>query len=162
MQLASQIPIRGDLTVSVRDVKSGRRLRRMEIRNTVTYLGMASLVQLLAQRSADPLPTTFKINELWVGEGNTPPTRGDTALADPLGFAFKVPVTDANKILSLTGPFELRIAATLGASSANGKFLREAALYTAVPSIFARQIHPQIEKTSAIAVDYDWRLSFTA
>ncbi len=158
----SGVPFRGDFTVRTRDIRTGRVLRTCVIRNTVTYIGMGTLAQLLAQRAADPAPATLMINELWVGEGTTPPVRGDTALADTLGFAFKIPVDDANKLVNTLGPYELRIIATLGALEGNGKVLTEAGLYTATPALFARQIHPAITKTAAIAVDYDWRISFTA
>lgn len=158
--LTSDIPLRGDLTVRLRDAKTGRQLRSYVIRNTVTFVGMGVLVQLLAQRAADPLASSLKIASLRVGNGTTPPVRGDTALVD--GTPFSIPVSDANKTPNVLGPYELRIVVTLGAGDANGKTLAEAGLFTAGGDMFARQIHPAIVKSAAIAVDYDWRLSFTA
>jgi hypothetical protein len=154
------IPMRGDLTVRTRDAKSGRILRTFEIRNTITYIGMGNCVQLLSQRVADPAPATLALGSLKVGNGTTPPVRGDTALVD--GTPFTITLTDANKLPNTLGPFELRIVATLGALDANGKTLSEAGLFAVSGGLFARQIHPAIPKTSAIAIDYDWRISFTA
>lgn len=160
MKSTSTLPIRGDLRVRTIDVRSGRVLRTFLIRNTVTFVGMGVVVQLLAQRLADPAPATLKIASLKVGDGVTPPVRGDTALVD--GAPFTIALSDANKIPNILGPYELRIVCTLGSGDANGKTLAEAGLFTAGGSMFARQIHPSIVKSAAIAVDYDWRLSFTA
>ena len=172
-QAASSLPIRGDLTVKVRSIKSGRVLRTYVIRNTVTYLGMGTVVQLLSQRVAPPddPPASLALAELWVGNGVTPPVRGDTALADGSGFRDKIALTDATKTPNIVGPvYELRLLATLPSiTPANTFTLTEAGLYTAgsvlpvvTQKLFARQIHPAIVKTSAIAIDYDWRISFTA
>lgn len=171
---SSSLPVRGDLTVKVRSVHSGRILRTFVIRNTVTYLGMGTLVQLLSQRVSPPdnPPASLKLAELWVGDGAVAPVRGDTALSmGGAGFRDKIVLTDATKTPNIAGPiYELRLLATLPASTpANGFTLSEAGLYTAgslvpvVPQrLFARQIHPAIAKTNAIAIDYDWRISFTA
>lgn len=173
-QASSDLPIRGDLTVKVRSIKSGRVLRTFVIRNTVTYLGMGTVVQLLSQRVAPPddPPAALKLAELWVGDGAVPPVRGDTALSmGGPGFRDKITLTDATKTPNIVGPiYELRLLATLpSVTPANGFTLTEAGLYTAgsvVPlvtqKLFARQIHPAIVKTVAISIDYDWRISFTA
>ena len=172
---SSDLPMRGDLTVKVRSVKSGRILRTFVIRNTVTYLGMGTVVQLLSQNTTPPddPPASLKLAEIWVGDGVVPPVRGDTALSGAL--AAKITLINGTKTPNITGPiYELRILATLPATGGvlvdgNGFTLREAGLYTAgsvlpvvTQKLFARQIHPAIVKTSAIAIDYDWRISFTA
>lgn len=174
-QASSTLPLRGDLMVKVRSVKSGRILRTYVVRNTVTYLGMGTVVQLLSQRTAPPddPPASLKLGELWVGDGVVPPVRGDTALSGVI--AAKVTLTDATKTPNIAGPiYELRLLATLPATGGvgidgNGFTLTEAGLYTAgsispavTQKLFARQIHPAIAKTAAIAIDYDWRISFTA
>lgn len=160
MKTHSTLPMRGDLVVRTRDARTGRVLRSYVIRNTITFVGMGVVAQLLSQRLADPAASTLKIASLKVGDGVTPPVRGDTVLVD--GTPFTITLSDANKAPNILGPYELRITATLGAGDANGKTLAEAGLFTAGGGMFARQIHPGIAKTGAIAVDYDWRLSFTA
>lgn len=171
-QTSSDLPMRGDLTVKVRSIQSGRILRTFVIRNTVTYLGMGTVVQLLSQRVApsDNPPASLKLAELWVGDGAVPPVRGDTALSGVVRAT--IALTDATKTPNIAGPiYELRLLATLpSVTPANdGLPLSEAGLYTAgsvspavTQKLFARQIHPAISKTSAIAIDYDWRISFTA
>jgi hypothetical protein len=164
-QASSDLPIRGDLTVKVRSVKSGRLLRTFVIRNTVTYLGMGTVVQLLSQRVAPPddPPASLKLAELWVGDGAVPPVRGDTALSmGGPGFRDKITLTDATKTPNIVGPiYELRLLATLpSVTPANGFTLTEAPPVT--QKLFARQIHPAIVISVAIAIDYDWRISFTA
>lgn len=173
-QASSSLPMRGDLTVKVRSVQSGRILRTFVVRNTVTYLGMGTVVQLLSQRTAPPdhPAAALKLAELWVGNGVVPPVRGDTQLSmGAPGFRDKITLTDATKTPNIVGPvYELRLLATLPSiTPANTFFLSEAGLYTAgsvspavAQVLFARQIHPVIEKTAAIAIDYDWRISFTA
>lgn len=172
------ITIRGDLTVRVRSVAQQRVLRTFVIRNTVTYLGMGVVVQLLSQRLSPPddVPSALALKELWVGDGVVAPVRGDTALSTAAagGFIAKIALTDATKTPNIGGPlFELGLLATLPANDpgndGNGSTLTEAGLYTAgdvglaIPQrLFARQIHPPIAKTAAIAVDYDWRIGFTA
>lgn len=160
MKTTSTIPMRGDLTVRTRDAATGRVLRTYEIRNTVTYIGMGVLVNLISQRAADPAAALLKIAELRVGNDPTPPVRGDSAMGDPSPFT--IPVNDVNKTPNTLGPYELRVNVTLGANEANGKLLAEAGLFTAGGQLFARQIHPGIQKQAAIAIDYDWRIAFTA
>lgn len=160
MKTSSTIPMRGDLTVRTRDAATGRVLRTYEIRNTVTYIGMGVLVGLITQRSIDTVPALLKIASLKVGTGTTPPVRGDSALVDVAPFS--IPVDDVNKTPNVSGPYELRIGVTLGSGDANGKLLAEAGLFTAGGQMFARQVHPAIQKEAAIAIDYDWRIAFTA
>ena len=175
MTYTSSLYARGDLTVRVRSVASGRTLRTFVMRNTITYLGMGTVVQLLSQRIAplDDAPISLKLAELWVGDSAVPPVRSDTTLAmGPPGYRDQLTLTDATKTPNIAGPiYELRLLATLPSiTPANGGLpLAEAGLYTAgslVPAVpqrlFARQIHPLINKTSAIVIDYDWRISFTA
>lgn len=160
MKTSSTQPMRGDLTVRTRDAATGRVLRTFVIRNTVTYIGMGVMVELISQRAIDPTPGQLKIASLRVGEGTTPPVRGDVTLVD--GAPYTLTLTDANKTPTTLGPYELRISATLGVGDANGKVLAEAGLFTANGRLFARQIHPGITKSAAIVIDYDWRISFTA
>lgn len=160
MKTSSTIPMRGDLTVRVRDASTGRVIRNYEIRNTVTYTGMGVVVNLITQRAIDTAPDQFKIASIKVGIGTTPPVRGDTSLVDPAPFV--IPVDDVNKSPNISGPYELRVSVTLGSGDANGKLLAEAGLFTSGGQLFARQVHPAIQKEAAIAVDYDWRISFTA
>jgi hypothetical protein len=163
---------RGDICIKVKDAKTGKLLRKIEIRNTITFLFADVVLELLAQRAADPTAVNNSIYTLRVGTGSTAPTRADTNLGNPV---FGMILTDPNKITGLPG--ELEITSTLESGDANGNTLSEAGLFTKGPStgsldapgatgvtprLLARQIHPGIPKTSALTLEYSWKLSITA
>ncbi len=172
--LHSTIPMKGHLRVTVRDAVTGKRLRRIEIRNKITFLAADVLVELVAQRVADPAPSADRIFSMRMGTGNSPASRADTNLGAPV---IGKQLDDVNKITGVPG--ELEFTATLEQGDANGSTLQEAGLFTAgdagspdpmdtpnttpgSPRLFARQIHPPIPKSGAISVDYSWRIAFTA
>lgn len=168
------IPMRGDLTVVVRDVKTGEVKKRIEIRNKITFLAADVLLELIAQRATDPAPATNSIFSMRMGTSNTVASRADTNLG---AFVIGKELTDVDKVTGIPG--ELQFSATLEAADANGSTLQEAGLFTmgdAVtplpndtpgtspgdPRMFARQIHPAVIKSLAISVEYSWRIAFTA
>lgn len=158
----SGINLEGHLRVIARNAVTGAIVRRISIRNTITYKALDAVVQLISQLTS-VTPTDHKIAQLRVGTGTTPPVRGDTALQTQVSA---ITLTDANKVLTVSDPFELKILATLVAGTDsdpfNGVTLSEAGLFTGAGNMFARQIYPGISKTSALVVDYDWRIDFTA
>jgi hypothetical protein len=184
-QFSDGIKMRGDLRIIVRDSATGRRLRTIEIRNKITFLAADVLVELLAQRATDPQPPGFPIaaapvktpNELFsmrMGSSNVPASRADTNLG---AFVVGKQLLDVNKVTGVPG--ELELIASLGAADANGVTLQEAGLFTrgsalapspsdppgtvpGQPRLFARQIHPAIPKSTAISLDYSWRIGFSA
>ena len=161
-RLSDRIRVRGYIGFTIRDAKTGRVLRRYEDRNTITYLGLSSLIYMWSQRVADPAPSTFKVTELHVSTGNTAPTAADTNLATP-GSAVVLALTDPSKTVTVAAPtFELRLAATLQAGQGNGLTFKEAGVFLSNGNMIARQIHPNIDKTGAIVIDYDWRLDLVA
>jgi len=168
------IPMRGDLTIIIRDAKTRKKIRKIEIRNKITFLAADILVELLAQRTPtlDPTPDKQLLYSMRMGLSNTPAARSDTNLGT---FEIGKVLADVNKITGVPG--ELELTAELEAGEANGVTLQEAGLFTAgsTPSadgpvgttpgtarMFSRQIHPAIPKTSAIVLDYSWRIAFTA
>ncbi len=179
------IHMRGDLRVVIRDARTGERLRTIEIRNKITFLAADVLVELLAQRATDPQPPSFPIaaaplktpNEIFsmrMGSSNVPASRADTNLG---AFVIGKELLDVNKVTGVPG--ELEFIASLGTADANGATLQEAGLFTrgdaltptpsdppgtvpGQPRMFARQIHPAVPKTSAISLDYSWRIGFSA
>jgi hypothetical protein len=182
------IPLRGDLRIVVRRADSGAVHWRYEIRNTITYVALKSLVNLISQKTTST-PADFKVAYLRVGTGTTAPVRTDINLQTPAPSA-AAPLTlvlgDTEKYLTVSNPtFEMKVIATLGAGDLNGLSLTEAGLFirggttptspappaspalysgdlTHYPELFARQIHPAIAKSVAFVVDYDWRVAFTA
>lgn len=176
------IGLRGILRVCVRDARTGRAVRRHEIRNKITFLAADTLVELWAQRAADPNPIYDQVWSLRVGSSNTAASRGDTNLG---AYVIAIGLNDAGKVTSVPG--ELTFIGTLGNGDANGNTLREAGLFTrgsagspqppqgivqtgadapgtspGTPRMVARQVFPDIPKTSAITVEFQWSIAFTA
>jgi len=173
-KLTDGIPMRGDLTIVVRSAISRKQIRRITIRNKITFLAADVLVEMLAQRSTDPDTTYDQIWSMRMGLSNTAASRADQNLG---AFAIGKQLFDVNKVTGVPG--ELEFTAVLEAGDSNGVTLQEAGLFTRgsagspTPSdlpgpdpgdvhLFARQIHPAIPKTSAIVLEYSWRIAFTA
>jgi len=173
-QLKDGIAMRGDLCVIVRDAVTLEQLKRIEIRNKITFLAADVLVELLAQRGTDPLTSYDKMFSMRMGTSNTAASRSDTNLG---AFIIGKELFDVNKVTGVPG--ELEFTSQLAAGDGNGNTFQEAGLFTrgdalvATPSdatstlpgkvrMFARQIHPAIPKTVAIVLDYSWRIAFTA
>jgi len=173
-QLKDGIAMRGDLCVIVRDAATLKQIRKIEIRNKITFLAADVLVEMLAQRGTDPLTSYNKMFSMRMGTSNTAASRSDTNLG---AFIIGKELFDVNKVTGVPG--ELEFTAQLAAGDGNGNTFQEAGLFTrgdalvATPSdvtstlpgkvrMFARQIHPAIPKTIAIVLDYAWRISFTA
>lgn len=182
------IPMRGDLRITTRRADTGEPIWRYEIRNTITFGALSNLVLALAQKtygSAGALndPTNAQVLYLRVGDNVTAPTRSNTNLLSPLpnsATPYTITLVDANKTLTVSGIYEMKITATIPAGDLNGSTLREAGLFTRgsnvvsalpgeypaasgrYPELFARQVHPDIVKNPAFVVDYDWRIAFTS
>ena len=166
------LPMMGTVRMVVRDAVTREPIKRIEIRNKITYLAADVLVELLAQRASDPVPGCDLIYSMRMGSSNTAAQRSDTNLG---AFTIGKVIGDVGKING--GPGEITFIATLESGDANGTTLREAGLFTAgaspspsdtpgsspgVTRMFARQVYPDIPKTIAIVVDYSWTIAFTA
>lgn len=173
-RLSDGIPMRGDLTIRVRNARTKKLIRRIAIRNKITFLAADVLVEMLAQRSTDPNTAYDQVWSMRMGLSNTVASRADQNLG---AFAIGKQLFDVNKVTGVPG--ELEFTATLESGDSNGVTLQEAGLFTRgnagspTPSdppgtspgdvrMFARQIHPAIPKTSAIVLEYSWRIAFTA
>ena len=156
--LQDQSPMRGDLRLTVRDAITREIKRNLLIKNTITYGALNAILQLISQLT-DVAPTDFKIEALQIGTNATAPVRAQTALIAPV---LTLTLSDVAKIVTNSGPYELRVVTTLGADQCNELTLCEAGLFMHNGSMFARQTHPPIPKSSAIVIDYDWRIDLTA
>lgn len=155
MELGSKSRLRGDLTIEITDVRTGR-VRRHHVRNTITYDGLNSSLYLWAQDGINP--ADYRITQLQAGTNSTPPSRGDIAVISSVAT---IPLVTANRaVVPATG--ELVITATLGTGAANGSTLCEVGLLLANNQLFARQIHPAFLKTSSFTLTYTWRIAVTA
>lgn len=170
--IAAQIPMIGVLCVTTRDARTRGVIRTHTIRNKITFLAADVLVELLAQRTTDPVPARQLIHSMRMGTSNTPAARSDTNLG---AFVVGVALGDVNKVTGVPG--ELQLVATLESGDGNGNTFREAGLFTAGASpstsdapgttsgttrMLARQVYPDIPKTVSIVIDYSWTIAFTA
>lgn len=166
------IPMMGTVAITVRDAKTRKIKQRIKIRNKITFLAADVLVELIAQRTTDPVPGRQLIYSMRMGTSNTAAARSDTNLG---AFTIGKVLGDVGKVTGAPG--EIQFIATLDSGDANGTTLREAGLFTAgaAPStsdapgttpgttrMFARQVYPDIPKTVAVIVDYTWTIAFTA
>lgn len=152
------VPVRGDLRIIVRRADTGAVHWRYEIRNTITYVALRSLVQLIAQKST-VTPADYAVKYLRVGGYLTgfpvamvPAVRTDINLQLPLSLAGStyLALGDAEKTLSLANPFEMKINATLATTELNGYDLTEAGLFirgTTTPTVPAPPASPAQELT---------------
>lgn len=166
------IPMMGTISITVRDAKTRRVRRRHTIRNKITFLAADVLVELIAQRTTDPVPGRDLVYSMRMGSSNTAASRSDTNLG---AFTVGKVLGDVGKVTGAPG--EIQFITTLDSGDANGTTLREAGLFTAgaAPStsdapgttpgstrMIARQVYPDIPKTAAVVVDYTWTIAFTA
>jgi hypothetical protein len=173
--LSSNGTLYGHLTVTVYDVKGGKRRRLMRIakKNQITNLGREAVLACLAQ---DPFGTVLQANpiynQIWalaVGSNATPPSIGDVSLYAELPPR-RVLAVPAEREYIIVPPtiFEIHIHKEIPAGELTSSTLAEAGLYTRGSDpdpllttnsiLYARQIHPAFVKGAAMAVEYDWRL----
>ncbi len=173
MRLESDLPVRGDFYVNVRNVHTNDVIRRYTIKNMIVGSGFAAVIRFLNDGNQDGIVTSLRPGvgarnaETWEGAlgGETPDT-GDTNIAGPIikngqQVYWDLPIQKEPIISSNT--YQLKITATLDGGeltdSFNGVTVKEAGLFLANGDLFSRQIHPAVEKTSDIAIDYEWRIS---
>jgi hypothetical protein len=163
----------GRFGMTVYDVKDGQKkvVRRIQKKNQVVNDGRRVMLELLCQMDAGSLTT--EQNQIWslgVGTVGTPPQITDTGL---LTQVWAEQFALAECVIASCPPFEIQIYKTLPTTpcSANGHILREAGVFTRGDNddpyvalnrrLYARQIHPPIEKVDTMMIVYDWRLGIT-
>lgn len=153
------LKLRGDIQIDIHRAGEPRPLRRYAIRNTIVLGGLNSPLYLWSQDTGSP--ADWRIVRLIPGTVGTPPTTGDVALMSPLPAADYINLTSADRtVLPASG--ELVLRGTLTTGQAVGQTLREIGLFLGNGQLFARQVHPAIEKTGAITVTYTWRIAVTS
>lgn len=159
LPVTDRVPLRGQIELVVR--RGDSVVRRIAVRNTITYVGRTALLQLLRQALGGASAMGGSPGHLVPGTNGTPPTVGDIALGAPLGGSDQIALTDPN--LSVNGPSgELVVTGTLSTSQGNGSTLREVGLVLANGDLFARQVHPAVSKTALLTVTYTWRVAVTS
>ena len=168
--MCDRLKMRGDLTIHVRNAKTGRIIRTIHEQNVITDEAGNVMRTLLAQRATDFSPGYYALGSMRFGTNNTIPTRADTILGSEVVSARKQ-LLDTDKSNGSAGELELK--ATLLPADANGNTLREVAMFTTGASwngnvgptdglwMFNRQIHAPVEKSIAITLEYNWAIQFT-
>jgi hypothetical protein len=163
-RIKDSLQLYGELTVTLYDVKTGKRIRRMQKRNQIVNDGRIVVCDLLVGN--DQIKN--KIGYLGIGTGTVPPQITDSALLGEVYRDFLDPIPPEIYVDPVN--FEVVISKLIAAGIADGQILSEAGLFTygdnlGVPEpnskLYARQTHPPFEKTPTTAVTYDWRLGIT-
>lgn len=171
MNVDTCIGVRGDVYMRVKDARTGEVLRKLEIRNKITQGGLGVLVRMLNYPGNDPEQASLYVASLAVGSGTSVPLAINTGLEIPLVPPVNLPIVSPNvsvAVPGVAGAYYVTFMATLESGQGNGNTLTEAGLYTSgggavnAPILLARQVHPAIDKTSAIVIDYEWRITLSA
>lgn len=149
---ANAVGVRGEVTIVVR--RPGSPVRRIVVRNTITYLGLNAILALLANDGVG-------LGRLVPGTNGTPPTPGDIAMGSPLGPDDQIVLSGPN-FTRAPATRELLVTGTLATTQANGETLREIGLRLVDGTLFARQVHPAFEKDGTMSITYTWRIAATA
>jgi hypothetical protein len=159
----------GTLTLHVRDARTGRVLRTLRKRNTITFDAGDIVRGLVAQRATDPAPGEYKFGSMRFGTDNTAPVRADTDLIAEI-VSVRKQLTDGQKVDGVSG--EITVDATLQSGDGNGNTFQEAGVFTEGAGafdanvggslkMFARQVHGAVAKNSGLVFDYSWTFQFT-
>lgn len=139
-----------NVVVTVRDAETGDVVETHEEHNLVTLAGR-NLVRDLLNEATDT-----GLNYFAIGTGTTAAAEGDTALGAEV-------IRDVFTARSATDGV-LTISFFLSSASANGSALTEAGIFTQSTAgvLFARAVHPAINKTSSVTVTYTWAITIGA
>jgi hypothetical protein len=160
--MADGIHVRGDLTVTLRDTRTGQVVSTHTVRNKIVTTGVTALVRLLGQNSS-VTAANYKITRLEVGEGNTPPVAGDVALATAFDSRKYIELDDSMREMGVS---TLTITAVIQDTDEdlNDVAVSEAGLWMGPlgsQTLFARQIHAPVTKLLNQALEYRWVIQFT-
>jgi len=139
--------VQGCLSIQVIHWPTREIIQEICVRNKIVTTGLRYLATLV--KGATPAPT-----DLGVGTDNTAPVAGDTAL---LAQVFKDSITQRIDITD-----GVRIRFFLPTTAANGNTLKEAGIFGPSPEfrMLSRATYADIVKTSSIAVNYSWDITF--
>lgn len=164
----------------------GRRIVLYDGHNLVVNNGRIVLTELLGQALATsnaPSASYNGVGSIYVGgrvtgspstDGSTAPVATQTGLQGTL--IKRLPVLSTGVTFN-TSPISVDFRASLGTSDGNGFDVQEVGLFTAgsnatdpdlaavgspVPRMVARQVVSTLSKTSAISLDFTWRIGLSA
>jgi hypothetical protein len=170
----NKLNIRGDLKIITRDSSTLKIVSVWEKKNVITFGATESLVRLMAPNAVlgPTVQQENQIKSMRFGTSNVAPQRTDTDLAAEAtvgGNPVRIELTDANRLIGAAGTVEF--VAVMDSLTGNGVTYREAGLFTRGDNddpllstngtLFARQVYPDQTKTSAITLEFRWRVTFT-
>jgi len=170
----NKLNLQGHLRIITRDAKAFNIISVWEKKNVITFGATESLVKLMAPNAAFGATVQLEnqIKSMRFGTSNIAPQRTDLDLASEAfvsGNYVRIQLTDANRIVGAAGTVEF--VAVLDTLTGNGETYREAGLFTrgdnddplfsTTGTLFARQVFPDQVKTSAITLEFRWRVTFT-
>lgn len=172
-KISQKIPFRGDLAIIKRDASTHEILDVWENKNVITFAAAEALVKLMAPNSSlgSTVQEENQIKSMRFGTSNLTPQRTDVSLGNEavVGDPVRVQLEDANRVIGASGTVEF--TAVLDSGTGNGVTYREAGLFTRGTDddpqttsgeiIFSRQIFPDQPKTSAVELEFRWRITFT-
>lgn len=179
-RMFDSVKVRGFLGIKVKDL-NGNVIRNIQIPNTVCRGARAALEALCLQQNAGEEDYN-KVWSIWAGDDNTAPANTQLTLVSAPANWFRKAVDPAQTVYDVGGVEGLfEVVMTMEAAEGTiGRQYCECGLFargddddpTAVDpwaggavateaKMFARQIHPIIEKDGAISIEYTWRFQFT-
>ena len=173
VEVGTKFGMRGDLMVVRRSARTGDIESVWEKKNTITFAGPEAVIALLAPNIAlgASVQEQSQIKSMRFGTSNLAPEVSQTALASEASVAgtpVRVELVDANRLI---GSGTVEFIATLNSGTGNGVTYREAGLFTrgtaddpvvtTGAAMFARQVFPEQPKTSAVELEFRWRITIT-
>lgn len=159
----STVGLKGQFTIRVKDAATGEVIQEINKQNLVCTGARKALLRLVSQQTT---PDDYEQTKLWAiycGNGTTPPVNTETAL---VSAQFKKAVDQPMTVDLTNGYVEVQMVMESG--EGNGYDYTEVGLMSRGTAdnpatttnylMYARQIHGAIPKTSAISIEYTWRL----
>jgi len=147
-QLGAPVVVVLNVVVELRDVRTGKLVRRFAAHNLAVDAGLNLLRDGLFGDAGT------QITHCALGTSSAVPAAGQTALGSEVFRNVLAQRTKGNKTLALRF--------SLASGEANEQLIREAGLFTAGNVMYARVTPEEYYKTSAQSVLYTWTLSWTA
>ncbi len=160
--MADGIHVRGDLTVTLRDTRTGQVVSTHTVRNKIVTTGVTALVRLLAQNSGSSA-ANYQLTRLEIGTGGDTAVAGDTGLQIPREPPKYITLDDAAREVGVNTLVVTAVVQDTD-TALNNVPVREAGLWMGPlnsQTLFARQAHASVTKLPNQALEYRWVIQFT-
>lgn len=139
------ITVKGNFTLEIYEVGTGKIIDHYADKNLVLTLGHGNLAKLLGGHASG-----HAVTKIGMGTNGTAPTLADTALTGLFSKAIDtISYPDSNSI-----KFEYEILP----EEANGMTIMEFGLLTSTDVLFARKVRSAIIKTDAVGYRGSWKI----